>query len=349
MAEPTDVRANTARLVRLSKMSSDGGFAWYGWPKTDIQISSVRLFEDGIELGPSNSLHRDVREQGNGRFCWHNNELRFSSSDNSDPRSNGREYWVLLSPRSNALASEVEAATLWPADTSISARHGLLNRLAKVVYPEFCLPDIGRTIDYDTAFHAVIRRFFGDITPNIIVDRRYGLREMTKLVMDIDGDVAECGSYNGITAYLMAEVIRQAGVNKELHLFDSFAGLSEPQEDDGAHWRAGDLSCPLEDVRQNLADFTFVRYHPGWIPEAFPEVEARRFALVHIDVDLYEPTRDALRFFWDRLVPGGLIVFDDYGFVTCPGATKAIDEFFATKSQPIANMASGGAFIIKRK
>lgn len=349
MAEPIALRADAARLVRLTNISSDGGFAWQTISLPDMNISNVRMFEDEVELGPSDSLHREIREQGCGRFSWHGGRLRFSSSDNTDPRRNGREYRALISPSSSALVATMDAVTRWPSDAPLTARHEVLKQVAREVYPGFCLPDVGRRIDFDAAFHAVIQRFFGDLTPGMIVDRRYNLRELAKLVVGLDGDMAECGCYNGVTAYFLAEVIKAAGVDKTVHLFDSFAGLSKPREEDGVHWHEGDLSCPLDAVRKNLAEFAFVQYHPGWIPDAFPEVSDRRFALVHIDVDLYEPTRDALQFFWDRMVPGGLIVCDDYGFTTCPGATKAIDEFFSTKPEPIVNMASGGALIIKRK
>ncbi|HBH79257.1 MAG TPA: hypothetical protein DDY39_05465, partial [Nitrospira sp.] len=67
--------------------------------------------------------------------------------------------------------------------------------------------------------------------------------------------------------------------------------------------------------------------YKGWIPDRFPEVKERRFAFVHIDVDLYQPIMDSLKFFFPRLLPGGIIVVDDYGYSIFPGAKKAVDEF----------------------
>ncbi|MEO0034391.1 MAG: hypothetical protein RLZZ501_414, partial [Pseudomonadota bacterium] len=90
-----------------------------------------------------------------------------------------------------------------------------------------------------------------------------------------------------------------------------------------------------------------VEIYPGWIPERFGEVADRRFCLVHIDVDLQQPTLDALAFFYPRLVPGGLIVFDDYGCSTCVGATAVVDAFLADKPEPIIHLAAGGAFLVK--
>jgi hypothetical protein len=138
-----------------------------------------------------------------------------------------------------------------------------------------------------------------------------------------------------------------AGSGRLHHLFDSFAGLSPPGERDGSFWRAGDLAGSLERVRRRL-HHDFVRFHPGWIPERFPDVADRRFCFVHVDVDLYEPTRAALEFFHPRLSPGGVVLFDDYGFSTCPGARRAVDEFAAGVPERIVEVPTGQAFLIKR-
>jgi hypothetical protein len=71
------------------------------------------------------------------------------------------------------------------------------------------------------------------------------------------------------------------------------------------------------------------------------------FSFVHLDVDLYQPTHDSLAFFYPRMVTGGIIVCDDYGFDSCPGAKKALDDFFRDKEE-IINVPTGQAFVIKK-
>ena len=89
-------------------------------------------------------------------------------------------------------------------------------------------------------------------------------------------------------------------------------------------WAAGSLACSPVQVAANLAEFAdLVSFHGGWIPERFNDVAEARFCFVHIDVDLLQPTREVLEFFYPRMVAGGLIVCDDYGFDTCPGARHA--------------------------
>lgn len=161
-------------------------------------------------------------------------------------------------------------------------------------------------------------------------ERKYTLREFLHFTADIPGDLAECGCYVGVSAWFMAK----EAPDRELFLFDSFEGLSKPDSYDNVskeiqEWRAGDLKTTESILRQNLTEFPHIHVLKGWIPQQFDEVAERRFRLVHIDVDLYQPTLDSLKFFYPRLLPGGVIVMDDYGFLTCPGATKAADEFMA--------------------
>jgi hypothetical protein len=68
--------------------------------------------------------------------------------------------------------------------------------------------------------------------------------------------------------------------------------------------------------------------------------------IVHIDVDLFDPTLSSIAFFHPRMVPGGVILLDDYGLDTCPGVTAAIDQFMLGRPEPVINLASGGAFIM---
>jgi O-methyltransferase len=169
-------------------------------------------------------------------------------------------------------------------------------------------------------------------------DRKFFLRELLKLVKSVGGDLAECGTYQGASAYLMCEFAAVHG--RRVHLFDSFEGLSEPEVVDGSWWEAGRFASPAV-VRRNLAEFDCWRIHQGWIPSRFEEVADRSFAFVHVDVDLYAPTRDSIRFFFERMPTGGVMVLDDYGTHTCPGAKKAADEYFESRPEAVLIVCPG--------
>ncbi len=183
-------------------------------------------------------------------------------------------------------------------------------------------------------------------------DRCYMLLEAARNVRAVPGDFAECGMrYGKSSLFLLAGM--GADSSKSLHGFDSFEGLSTPgaddRTDDGeAAWEHGELAVPEEIARRNLSRFgDRVVLHKGWIPERFQDVKDDHFSLVHIDVDLYEPTRDAVAFFYSRVSPGGVIVCDDYGSAYCPGAKKAIDEFFSDKPEQVISLPTGQSLVIK--
>ena len=70
-------------------------------------------------------------------------------------------------------------------------------------------------------------------------------------------------------------------------------------------------------------------------------------ALAHIDVDIYEPTLASCAFFYPRMTPGGILLFDDYGFPACRGEKEAVDSFFADKPESVITLPSGQALVIK--
>lgn len=144
------------------------------------------------------------------------------------------------------------------------------------------------------------------------------------------------------------------GKKLTFHLCDSFEGLSEYTEKDrnksGAlpTFAGKDFKCPEDQVKQNLAAFDFIRTHKGWIPEPFKALQDARFCYAHIDVDLYEPTRDSIHFIWERLNPKGVVLFDDYGTRIFPGARVAIDEFFkGRKDYFLHEQPAGQAVAVK--
>lgn len=180
--------------------------------------------------------------------------------------------------------------------------------------------------------------------------RSFVLQSCLRSLADIEGDVAECGVRRGRSAiFMLLADLRK----RQYHLFDSFAGLPQPTDADhigsrNAWWKKGDLHAEEAIARNNLAAFPNVNFHVGWIPQTFSNIHDSQFAFAHIDVDLYEPTYDSLVFFYDRMTPGGVIICDDYGSAYCPGARKALDEFFISRPEGIIELPTGQAMIIKR-
>jgi hypothetical protein len=155
----------------------------------------------------------------------------------------------------------------------------------------------------------------------------------------VAGEVAEVGVFQGGNAFcsLLAgsEILNQ----RTLHLFDSFAGFPDLSAHDPGARRGEFADVTLTKVRNCFATFENVHIHPGFFSDTLDAVRDRRFAFVYYDADLYEPALECCRFFYDRLVPGGMMLFHDYcgeepelprgakpPFV---GVKKAVDEFLA--------------------
>lgn len=180
--------------------------------------------------------------------------------------------------------------------------------------------------------------------------RRFLIYSLLQDVKMLGGDTAECGVGTGVTSYIFLALLE--GSNQEHHIFDSFEGLSEPSELDRVNggevfeWKKHDISYSEGLVRHNLERFPDLHMYKGWIPSRFESVEDRGFCLVHIDVDLYEPTRDAVAFFYPRMKPGGVIICDDYGFSSCPGAKKAMDEFAQSVDRKVVHLPTGQGMLL---
>jgi O-methyltransferase len=224
------------------------------------------------------------------------------------------------------------------------SKYLLAEKLSNAVYPTYKFSDFGSLYLKDQEFLQLYESYSGSNYHQL--DRMFTLRELAKLVLDLPGDTAECGVYSGRSTHIICQVTRSQ--NRPHHIFDSFEGLSAPSAEDGRYWKGGDMAFSEAQVRERLAEFPQIVYHKGWIPTRFPDVADRTFRLVHLDVDLYQPTRDALEFFYPRLVPGGVLVCDDYFSEWCPGARKAMDEYSADKKERIVRLPNAQGLIFKK-
>lgn len=181
----------------------------------------------------------------------------------------------------------------------------------------------------------------------------------------LEGRWAECGVFAGTSSLalcLAARAESPAFDGSGLHLVDSFEGLSPlGEEDHSAERRAdgttvmvppptspGNFTVPLARVREALAEFPGVAFHKGWIPPVLDALPEARWSLVHVDVDLYEPTRACLEYFYPRMVAGGVIVCDDYGTPAFPGARRAWREFCEDLKLGFVALPTGQSVLIRK-
>ncbi len=182
----------------------------------------------------------------------------------------------------------------------------------------------------------------------------YTLIHFLREVIALDGDVIESGVWRGGSAKLLRDEIIASGSSKQLHLFDSFEGMAHVEQAHDRH-EVGDFrDTSLGHVQQFVTGNAgpdakgVAQFHQGWIPQTFAGLQDMRLCFAHIDLDLYQSILDTLAFVYPRLSSRGVIVFDDYGFASCPGARRAVDEYFADKPERPFSLSTGQAVVIKR-
>ncbi len=166
------------------------------------------------------------------------------------------------------------------------------------------------------------------------------------------GVFAEVGVYKGYTARIMSVNMIKGS---ELYLFDTFEGLPNKSDEDNFH-QIGDFDdASYIDIVKIFENNKEVFIHKGIFPEETShEVRNKKFDFVHLDVDMYISYKESLDFFYDKMKIGGIILFDDYKYKSCEGATLAVDEFFSDKSEEVQkygtttnNRVTEGYYIIK--
>ena len=166
----------------------------------------------------------------------------------------------------------------------------------------------------------------------------------------IPGAVVECGVYLGGCAAVMTSVVQHSGVQRDIWLFDSFAGMPEATKEDegesaevlasgrmtGNLLPVGTNIAPLEEVKDiffkklKLKDER-VHFVKGWFQDTLPETKNTigKIALLRVDGDWYASTKVCFEHLYDNVVNGGYVIVDDYGYF--PGCRKAVDEFFQSR------------------
>lgn len=161
---------------------------------------------------------------------------------------------------------------------------------------------------------------------------------------EIPGDFVEVGTLRGGIGIIMAGIIREFNLDKNLHIFDSFEGLSEPNKFDSKFdqyvWHQYrdyfsdhefDCKCSLAEVKDNFSKYdlnNIPKFYKGWIPDCFFEFKSP-ICCLRIDVDWHQATFDSLEALYQHVSSGGYVIIDDYNLEGCK---TAVDQFISKYS-----------------
>ena len=195
------------------------------------------------------------------------------------------------------------------------------------------------------ACHAMVRA-------NTLVDlyRCWELWHLLGQVRHLEGDVLEVGTWRGGTGALLGRRAADLGLAAEVFLCDTFTGVVKTGAED-RNYRGGehaDTALPVVQALVARLDLGNVRILQGIFPDdTAAAVADRRFRLCHIDVDAYRSAKDVLDWVWPRLVAGGVVVFDDFGFASTAGIAQLVEEEQARADRLCVQNLNGHAVFVK--
>jgi len=226
----------------------------------------------------------------------------------------------------------------------------------------------------------------GDLTPQetledfILFLRRVNFArfvarfEVFKHTLDIPGSIVDCGVFKGHSLMLWAklvEIYSPGDTFKKIIGFDTFSGFPKLNKKDGpvitrrdkfvGGFSAKSFLPILEKVIEiNQRDSMIPRFQrvilqkgdvKKTIPEFVKKNSGTRISLLHLDLDLYEPTKIALENLYPLVSPGGVVLLDDYGMSEFQGESLAFDEYFGENKPKLTKFPftpSPGAYFIKK-
>ena len=201
----------------------------------------------------------------------------------------------------------------------------------------------------DAEFQSV----FSIVRSHTLVDeyRCYELWTLCKQLEALDpGDILEIGVWRGGTGCLLG--VGNKNSRSKVFLCDTFSGVVNVGDQDSAYV-GGEHADTSKAVVLELAKrmgLTNVEVLQGVFPEATgTHIADRQFRLCHIDVDVYESAARCFAWVWPRLVPGGIVVFDDYGFYSCGGVTRFVERMRGEADRLVLYNINGHAIVIKRE
>ena len=210
----------------------------------------------------------------------------------------------------------------------------------------------------------------------ILMTRYLAHYELFKKTLGLPGSILELGVSRGVSFFAFhkfLEIFCPMDTSKKLYGFDSFEGLQDFSDKDGVTekdilsdkkvggWSASEVEGEIFELcnlfnQDNVLARERSRLIKGFVEDTLPkfleETPGLRLNILHFDMDLYEPTYFALNALWDLVVPGGVIIFDEYALPPWGGEATAFDQFveerkLSVKLQKFDWCLTPSAFVIK--
>jgi hypothetical protein len=159
-------------------------------------------------------------------------------------------------------------------------------------------------------------------------------------VKELEGDFFEFGTYFGILPLTICRYLNFENINKKFFLYDTWGPLP------GHH-----ASYPddiYEIVKDRFLKYNNVEFVRGLVPDSIDAKKIDKVAYMSLDMNSAEPERFVLELLYEKVVKGGIIYFDDYGWGEKSKQREVVDDFFKDKREKLLHFPSGNSIIIKK-
>ena len=201
---------------------------------------------------------------------------------------------------------------------------------------------------------AGFQKIYSHAKKNTLVDiyRCYELWELTETIhrRNPNASFIEIGVWRGGTASIIARKLSLLNAQTNLFLADTFTGVAKATDMDKFYKGGEHADTSLEVVESLLKDqYEHIKILTGIFPDETGHLISgnEKFGYCHIDVDVYKSAKDIVDWIWDKMIVGGIIIFDDYGFHTCDGITTYVNEQKQLTDRAIIHNLNGHAIMMK--
>lgn len=168
-------------------------------------------------------------------------------------------------------------------------------------------------------------------------------------VKELPGDFVECGVNRGGISRAVIHYVDFETLNKKFYLLDTFNGFPENLREVASKANLDDYEDCYNAVLETFRPFPRVKIVRGPVPQTLPQVDSDRISYLSIDMNVAEPEIAAAEYFWGKMVPGGVILLDDYCYSRFyERQRRAFDEFVQRRGSSVLAMPTGQGLIFKQ-
>ena len=164
----------------------------------------------------------------------------------------------------------------------------------------------------------------------------------------LEGDFVECGVWKGFCSAVIADYLDFGTLSKSFFLYDTFQGIPAELDSEKHNSPLFAEEGLYEKVVARFRQHPNVRVVKGAVPHSFEQAAPEKIAFLHLDMNSSKSEIAALEVLFERIVPGGLLVFDDYGWTGYVAQQLAEDDFMAERGHSILELPTGQGLLIKR-